>query len=435
VRDKTVRELLLLVLSCGIFLVVTPALSGQEIPEKLDLKTALKLGLENHPALAAAAAAVSGTEGLVRQSSTRPNPSFVAQSENWRFYGDPSFQMGSDLDLFLYVNQPIERGNRRARRIELSSQERLIAELRQKDLEWKVRQEIKRMYWLALLAQRERELIKQNVTFFGQVTDYHEARVREGAMAEVDLIRVQLEEDKLRLQEESAEVESQRALADLVKTMGLHAPRTWFTLEDRLEDLPESGATLAELVRLALDNRTDIRLVEAELERAKREVDLEVARGKQDWNVMLGYKRTEGFHTVLAGLNIPLPIFDQNVGNIYFRQFEVDRREALLREKQAQIQVEIRGAADVLSKRLVMLEQVEPGMVQRAEESWNIAEAAYREGATDLLRLLDAQRSRSEVRLLRNRVHLDLQIGIVDLEEAVGTDHPPIGLETFRAQN
>ena len=434
-QDKTVRELLLSVLFCGIFSILSPALSGQDMAEKLDLKTALSLGLENHPALVAAAVAVSSTEGLVRQSGTRPNPLFVAQSENWRFYGDPAFRVGSDLDLFLYVSQPIERGGRRERRIELSSQERHIAELRQKDLEWKVRQDIKRAYWLALLAQRERELIQENVSFFGQVTAYHEARVREGAMAGVDLIRVQLEEDKLRLQEESAEVELQRALADLVKVMGLPPPRTWFILEDRPQDLSDKGATVGELARLALGSRTDLRLIEAEVELARREVDLEVARSKQDWNVMLGYKRTEGFNTVLAGLSIPLPIFDKNVGNVYFRQSEVDRMEALLREKQAQAQVEIRGAADVLSKRLTMLEQVEPGMVQRAEESWNIAEAAYREGATDLLRLLDAQRSRSEVRLLRNRVRLEVQIGIVDLEKAVGTDGPPIGLETFRAQN
>ncbi|MFZ0429430.1 MAG: TolC family protein, partial [Acidobacteriota bacterium] len=81
-----------------------------------------------------------------------------------------------------------------------------------------------------------------------------------------------------------------------------------------------------------------------------------------------------------------------------------------------------------------MLRRIEEGMLQRAEESWRISLAAYQEGATDLLRLLDAQQSRNEVRLLRIRTGLELQLSLVELEEAVGAENLAIGLETVGVQ-
>lgn len=408
---------------------------GQAIPPELEVETAVRIAVENHPALAAAGADIAGSEGLLRQSHVRPNPLLSIHAENWRFYGDPSFDLGQDLDLFVFGTQPIERGGKRDRRIDLADQGRRIAELKRVETEWRVRQGVRRTFWRALLAQSEEELLRENARVFGQVTKYHEERVREGAMAGVDLIRVRLEEDKLRLQSELAGAETLRAKNELARAMGLRPPQSQFHLRGDVRELPQVGATLDELLRLAMENRADILLAGAEVESARRSVALEAAQAKPNWDVLFGYKRTAGFNTLLGGVTIPLPLFDTNEGNIQFRRTLVDRSEALLRERQTIARIEIQGAVDVLSKRVEMLTQVEQGMVQRAEESWQIAQAAYREGASDLLRFLDAQRSLNEVQLLRNRMKLEVQIGIADLEEVVGSESLPIGMETFRAGN
>jgi cobalt-zinc-cadmium efflux system outer membrane protein len=408
---------------------------GQTIPPELEVETAVRIAVENHPALAAAGADIAGSEGLLRQSQVRPNPLLSIHSENWRFYGDPSFDLGQDLDLFVFGTQPIERGGKRDRRIELADQGRRIAELKRAETEWRVRQGVRRTFWRALLAQSEEELLRENARVFGQVTRYHEERVREGAMAGVDLIRVRLEEDKLRLQSELAGAETLRAKNELAQAMGLRPSQSQFHLKGDVRELPQGGANLDELLRLAMEKRADILLAEAEVESARRSVALETAQAKPNWDVLFGYKRTAGFNTLLGGVAIPLPLFDKNEGNIQFRRTVVDRSEAILRERQTTARIEIQGAVDVLSKRVDMLTQVEQGMVQRAEESWQIAQAAYREGATDLLRFLDAQRSLNEVQLLRNRMKLEVQIGIASLEEVVGSDGLPIGMETFRAGN
>jgi len=80
-----------------------------------------------------------------------------------------------------------------------------------------------------------------------------------------------------------------------------------------------------------------------------------------------------------------------------------------------------------------MLAQMEKGMLERAEQSLRIALAAYQEGGTDLLRLLDAQRSRNEVQLLYTRTQMDYRISQVDLEYAVGEENLTLGEEVLGA--
>ena len=73
-------------------------------------------------------------------------------------------------------------------------------------------------------------------------------------------------------------------------------------------------------------------------------------------------------------------------------------------------------------------------MLDRADESWEIARAAYQEGAIDLLRLLDAQRSSNEVHLLQNRTQIEFQLDLVQLENAVGQEGPPVGLNSLKTE-
>ena len=433
--ERVRRRVRLWVPLCLLLGLIQAPLPGQEIPSELDLPTAVRLALENHPALKASDAIVSGSEGLIEQGSLRPNPIFTVQTENWRFGGDPSFHVGKDLDLFAYVAQPFELGGKRERRVELAEQDKSVAQLRRLELEWQIRQSVRRAFWEAYLAQREFELLQENAQVFDQITRYHEARVREGAMAEADLIRVRLEEDRLQLTREEAAARADRARMDLIRAMGGGLFATDFTLTGTpLTSLPQQGISTAELRSRVLQSRPDLQSAEAEVERARRRVRLELAQARPDWDLIFGYKRTEGFNTVLAGISIPMPFFDRNQGNVMFSQSEVDRADALLRERQRRAQTEVEAALAALSRRAAMLRRIEEGMLQRAEESWQISLAAYQEGATDLLRLLDAQQSRNEVRLLRIRTGLELQLSLVELEEAVGAENLAIGLETVGVQ-
>ena len=81
-----------------------------------------------------------------------------------------------------------------------------------------------------------------------------------------------------------------------------------------------------------------------------------------------------------------------------------------------------------------MLNQLEKGMVERADESWRISLAAYQQGGADLLRLLDAQRVRNEVRLLFTRTQIEYRISQAELENSVGEENIVLAEGLLRVQ-
>lgn len=68
-----------------------------------------------------------------------------------------------------------------------------------------------------------------------------------------------------------------------------------------------------------------------------------------------------------------------------------------------------------------------PQTVSQVEESERLARAAYREGALDLLKLLDAERTRIQIQLEYRRARADLQQRLINLQLASGS--PIAGVE------
>jgi len=67
----------------------------------------------------------------------------------------------------------------------------------------------------------------------------------------------------------------------------------------------------------------------------------------------------------------------------------------------------------------------EAGILRQADESRDITLAAYREGVTPLITLLDAQRTRSEVRAGYYRALYNYYTSVFQLELATGTEIKP----------
>ena len=61
-------------------------------------------------------------------------------------------------------------------------------------------------------------------------------------------------------------------------------------------------------------------------------------------------------------------------------------------------------------------------LLDQADQSYSIATIAYREGATELLPLLEAQRTRTLIRDQFLQTLFDYETSILNLELAVGRD-------------
>jgi cobalt-zinc-cadmium efflux system outer membrane protein len=179
---------------------------------------------------------------------------------------------------------------------------------------------------------------------------------------------------------------------------------------------------LATLRRIALEERADVLGAERELEAAKYRLALEQGRAHPDVIPFGGYKRVGPDNTVMFGLSIPLKTRDRN-------QAGIARAEADQKIAQAQLQLtrnhalaEVESAYAAFQTARGQVQTFREQLLNQAEESRSIALAAYNEGATPLAAVLEAQRTRAEVRQQYFRTLFDYQTSLVDLELAVGKD-------------
>jgi len=274
----------------------------------LGLDDAVKLALSQRPELQASAARVESAEQLRRQSALFPNPRLILQSENIRSSG---FNYGQDADTFAYASQVVETSGRRKNRIAVAqgavSRSELEAQLGRRDIVEAVRD----AYWNAPAAETTRVLYDENLQFFGEILQYHEARLKEGKVAEVDVLRVRLESGRLRAAADNARLDAERAQLELARELGTPTGGPWKLTEDigQLETPPPS-----------LDGRWH-----APIQRCygpeKPLVQLDVLRdGFPQRSIagrmfaLFGYKRTSGLNTAVAGLQFNIPIFNRNQG-------------------------------------------------------------------------------------------------------------------------
>jgi outer membrane protein, heavy metal efflux system len=188
--------------------------------QSLDLKTAVASALDRHPLLAAGSARILSAEGLRTQAALRPNPVAVLQLENWRFRGAPEFVPSRDMDYFAFASQRIETAAKRRLRTELAGAARRRSELDRELTTKQIANRVKFAYWGAVGAQRVHDLLVENVETYDQIVRYHEIRVREGAMAEFDLLKVRLERERVAIAATAADLDAQRARIELYRAMG-----------------------------------------------------------------------------------------------------------------------------------------------------------------------------------------------------------------------
>jgi cobalt-zinc-cadmium efflux system outer membrane protein len=95
---------------------------------------------------------------------------------------------------------------------------------------------------------------------------------------------------------------------------------------------------------------------------------------------------------------VPLPVFDRNAGNIERATAEVQAAalelDALVKQQTAATTALIRSAQELASRAQLVDQQ----LLQPAEVVRNAARASFREGAANILQLVDAERVYTDTR-------------------------------------
>lgn len=413
-----VASILLLLLA---ILEVTGQAQEAAAERGLSLEECWQRARESHPLLGAARKRVEGAEQLRRFAGVRPNPTLTYQSENWRVWGRPPFNFSQDIDLFLFATQRIETAGKAGYRRQLAEKTLATAQVEVDLVRKKLWQDITQRYWRALQLQSELMIGNENRRDLDHLVNQTTIRFREGVAPEWEVIRVRLEEQTQHNQLLISEQELTRAKLELLQAMGEKDFKTDFRLiEPALLNSPLVGQSVEVLQREAEEQRVELVLLRSQVETSRASLRLEQARAKPDVELSAGLKRTIGFNTFIAYLTIELPFFDRNRGEIGRAAAEISSVEQELLAQVNFVRAEVEAGHRAVRQLESRLREMKQEFISRADLSRDIALTAYREGAADLYKVLEAQRARNEARRLYYRTQLDLQMALAELALAVG---------------
>jgi cobalt-zinc-cadmium efflux system outer membrane protein len=386
--------------------------------QALSLRDAVDKALASRPSLKAEAERVGVAEGMRQQAGALPNPEFQFQNENLR----PGQTYSRDVDTLAYVVQPLDVLGKRGRRVDAAEQTVVRTQAEYDLAKLRTVRDVKLAYWAARGAQQSRDLLKSTVANFQQIVDYNTARLRVGTIAEQDVLRVQLEGERLAITANLAALRASRAEADLLRQIG-DASATTVMLTESLDAAGEMPAATADAV---LMQRPEMKIARASLEEARARARLQDVLARPDLTLTYGYKRTQlpdtavAANTSIAAIAVRLPLFDRNGGNRAAASAETRRQEALLEAARLDVVADYRAASQEYALRHTEVVGTLQPLREHAANISSIAQAVYIQAGGDLLRLLDAQRSRLDAELAWVEGMVDYQQSIVNLEAAEG---------------
>ena len=393
------------------------------------LQDVLARAARQHPLLEAARARVAAARGARRTAGALANPILTYSLENAPFPGRP-LATPLERETQTYATLPLEPLFQRWSRVRGANQLVRAADADLVRARQMVALDAARAFYRVAEAQVAVDAATDVQQGLRELQTYNEARVREGVTAEADLIRTQVELSRVEATATLARVDLARARAALAPYLGGEGA-DGTPIDSLRVAIDEPAANVAgpallpalpELLVTARARRPDVVAARARVAAARADVATQQTLAVRQLGATFGSKRTAGVSSMIVGLSLPIPLFDQNRG-------EVQRTAALRTVAEQELEwAERQAVADVqaaLASAYLLADQTERlrgTFLQRAQESQRIALAAYQDGAIGLLQVLDASRTLAEARQTYYRTIFAQLQSVLELRTAVGED-------------
>jgi cobalt-zinc-cadmium efflux system outer membrane protein len=417
-------RILLLVFCAAVTAAGTTPLIAQDTlgREPVSLLQVLDSVAARYPSLEAARARIRAARGSRSTAGTLGNPILMYQVENAPFPGRSAPPM--DREMMLTATLPLEPLYQRWSRVSGANAEIRAAEADAQAERQRIGLDATHAFYRMARAQVALAAARDLAAWLDSVVAYNRTRVKEGVAAEADLIRSELERDRAEADATMQEADLARARPDLTVFLGDEpAPPSFLVAAlDAPLALPDVSLTSRAGTR-----RPDIRAARERVSAAGAGVTTERTSIIRQLGLTVGTKRSAGTTSLIAGVSMPFPLFDQNRGAITRAAAE---REATAFELAAQERIaraEIVGAAEsarLLTDRARVLAGAARGQgyLARADEARRIALGAYREGAVPLIQVIDAARAWGEAQLVYYQILYAQHESVVQLLVAEGVD-------------
>lgn len=380
--------------------------------EPLTLSDVLRIALTDNPLIAAWEAKIKAGEGEVLSAKAFPNPEIGGRYDRIVRLAPGQNEGGVEL------RQLLENPSKRKYRRQAAEMDLKAISYERETLLLNFVFQVKRAFYNILLAKKNLEVDQDNEKSARTLLSSAKIRVEAGEAPEFELIKAQVEFARASNEVQKAATKLSLAKTNLNTLMG----RSGSNPMDVAGEL-ESGRhdfSLEALIQKALEQHPLIQEQKYLVQRQAHLIDEAKASRFPGVTVSGFYTWEFDKETAGVGLSVPLPIWYQQKGAITTASAEKIRAEAELKNLQNETNRSVTEAYQdyVIASNLVQVFTKE--LLRKAEESRKIAEISYREGASGILDLIDAQRTARQTFLDYQQALFELKVAEAALERATG---------------
>ncbi len=409
---------------CGSLVLVDSA-CAQQGPVTVTLDQAIQMALQHNHTLQAARTAIQQDQAAEITANLRPNPTFFT---DWEYLPVFTRQQGTSTADYLQnstegdmgLSYLIERGNKRARRLEAAKSATAVTRSQVADNERGTTFQVGSLFINAQLAESTLDLAQRDLKSFQETVDIGEIRFKDGGMSENDYLKIKLQLLQFQTDVQQALLNRTQALSDLRQQLGYESVPAGYDVVGEFEYKP-LVVTLDELQVKAVQNRPDLRAAVLGVTAANNQYALAKANGKRDPTISANYSHVNGISTATWAFSIPLAIFDRNQGNIAQTRIAIRQAEEQQKAANGQVLTDVKDAYEGLQESAQVAQLLKSTYLDVAQRSRDISEYAYRRGALALLDFLDAERTYRATQLAYRQAVAAYLTTLEQLRQAVGT--------------
>ncbi len=408
----------------------SPALTAERAPRSISLAQALQRALAANPRLTAAERDIGIASGLKVQAGALPNPELSFELDN--ALGSGPYKGLRSAETNLQLSQLVELGGKREARLAAGEAGIGTAVWQRRATRLEVLSETAIAFITVVSAQRRIEIFDEQIASLDQLIPLLQKRVQEGASSPAETLRAQVAADLFRVDRERAKTQLATARRDLAILMGDSSARFGEAVGrlSRIGQPPPFQSVVQaieanpQLIRwTAVTAQRNAELI---LARLKPIPDVRLSAGwrhfQETVQVLAGGQAVEDTNNnaVRLGVSIPLPVLDQNTGNIIAAE-ETLARTGAERAVNKLVLVSIAGRAyDALNGALAELKLLRTSVIPNARSASATIQSGYLQGRFTLLELLDVRGSVLQALLREQEALQNFHIAIATIEGLVG---------------
>lgn len=403
--------------ACVAALLVSSLLTGAAYSQTLTMEAALQRALAASPRLTAAERDIGIARGQRIQSGALINPQVTYEQDN--SFGSGAYRGTRSAESTLQISQMFELWGKRDARIAAGQAGLDAASIGRQAVRLEVLSETAIAFVTVLGLQRRIHILDEQIEAIDKISPLLQRRVEAGASSVAETGRAEVASALVKADRERTRSALASARRELAILMGEPAPK-FAIVSGRLEATGKPPTFQS--VVMAID--ANPQLVRWKAVYAQRNAELLLARLKPypDVTVSAGWRRFNDTsdNAVRLSVSVPIPVFDQNQGNILSAQESLAKTATESKANRNMLIVVAGRAYDSLQGSLQELSVLRVTAIPKARNAAEAISEGYGQGRYSLLEVLDAQASVAQARLREQEAQQNFHVAVATIEGLVG---------------